>query len=161
MKIFALVIVLVALALLAMGIYFYRRAKPDMPRAPSSQDEPSDITARDVPPDAPPFGRQYRATVNIPRGPFVIEINMETSKYRGRTDRYSTVTQPNGTWILFNPNAVADKILDRELYPHVQRIADQALAMDAKYVEEQPDTFTDAAGTTWRRQTTQPNQKEQ
>jgi hypothetical protein len=61
------------------------------------------------------------------------------------------LTQSNGRWVLFEPERPADKILDREILPIVQRFCDEILALDAAYVKSDPGEFVDVRGVRWRR----------
>ena len=60
--------------------------------------------------------------------------------------------QPNGNWILFDCAAVADKVLDRDLVPEVEKdcaiVHAQALMF---WKETPPNQFTDQRGVTWRK----------
>jgi hypothetical protein len=96
--------------------------------------------------DRPEFKRVYQVAVG---DGFKVEITMRTYSF-GRCD-WSQLTQKNGKWILFDAKAVADKILDRELYPLVQAAVDQILALDRAYIATDPGEFIDDTGATWRR----------
>lgn len=95
----------------------------------------------------PQFERVYETTVG---DGFRIRVVMKTF-IGDRGDYGSTVTQKNGRYIFFQANEVADKIIDRELYPLVQAAVDEILAIDRAYMATHPSEFTDEAGVTWKR----------
>jgi hypothetical protein len=119
-------------------------AKP-MPEVDAS---PIKITLS--PDDVPKFKRSYVVTVG---DGFKVEVPMYDTYYSRleRTNLYATLTSKDGRYILFNVHAVADKILDRELYPLVQAQVDRILAMDAEFVKSRPSEFTDESGQRWQR----------
>lgn len=99
--------------------------------------------------DVPEFRRSYKTQVG---DGFTVEVTMVTSSlYLGRRDRLSQLTQKNGKYILFDARSVADKIIDRELYPLVQAVVDTILAMDAEYIASNPTEFIDETGAIWRK----------
>ncbi len=112
--------------------------------APSPQ---GDIHIEDVRQDAPEFKRLYtgkldeRARIKIDCHTF-----MRSRMFSGE------LTQPNGRWILFDPEAIADKIIDPLLVPLVQGFVDQALKLDREFLASDPVEFTDENGRRWRRQ---------
>jgi hypothetical protein len=96
--------------------------------------------------DQPEFKRDYEITVG--KG-IVVQIEMRTGVC-GRSDS-SFIKQPNGKYIGFQANAVADRIIDRELYPLVQKAVDEILLLDHEFIKSKPLEFTDETGTTWKR----------
>jgi hypothetical protein len=100
----------------------------------------------DGPNDKPKFARTYIAAVG---NGFTIKIKRYDSTYR-RFDM-SELDQVGGKWILFDADRVADKIIDRDLYPLVQAKVDAILALDKAYIDSKPDEFTDESGVTWRK----------
>lgn len=96
--------------------------------------------------DRPEFKRTYITTVG---DGFRIEVSLRTWAY-GRMDS-SMLYQKNGKWISFEVKAVADKIIDRELYPLVQSAVDEILRLDKEYMDSKPSEFTDDTGSIWRR----------
>lgn len=100
------------------------------------------------PEEPPKFKRTYRA--KLPNHA-TLTITMYTSSIIGRTDRFGELTQWNGKWILYDVHAVADKIIDRELYPLVQNLTDQALVLDRQFVQNLPKEFMDETQTIWKR----------
>lgn len=105
-----------------------------------------DIRIYPIAQDRPEFRRIYKVTVG---DGFMVEIELWSWIF-GRTDS-STVTQKNGKYISFDANAVADKIIDRELYPLVQDAVNRILAIDKAYIATKPSEFTDDQGKVWRR----------
>lgn len=101
--------------------------------------------------DPPEFERVYEAMVQTSVGRFAVKIRRYTSRFSGRTDHYGELRQGSGSYILFDPQNVADKIIDRELYPKVQAVIDRMLEMDRKFVESNPCEFTDSRGVTWQK----------
>lgn len=103
------------------------------------------VIVKNKPEDAPEWRRMYTATF---AGGFRIEVEM-ASRY-GRSDR-SFLFQPNGKLICFDLHAIADHIIDRELCPIVEALAEEILALDRAYMHGERNQFIDEKGTTWRR----------
>jgi hypothetical protein len=99
-----------------------------------------------VPNDEPQFRRGYTARID---GGFRVEMELRTSS--GRRYDSSSLYQANGKYILFDANAVADKIIDRDLYPKVQAVVDRILELDADFLASKPTRFTDENGVVWQR----------
>jgi hypothetical protein len=62
----------------------------------------------------------------------------------------SELDQSDGKWVLFDLHAPADKILDRDLIPIVERYCADILKMDDAYMGAAVE-FTDKQGHVWRR----------
>lgn len=103
------------------------------------------ISVEAVPADVPEFRRIYSATINQRAG---IKITAETF-FNRRFD--GELIQPDGRWVDFDPNAIAEKILDRELVPLVQSYVDKIKSLDRSYMDSNPSEFIDAHGVKWRR----------
>jgi hypothetical protein len=106
-------------------------------------------------PEAPPeFERKYAVSVgaHLKGGPFAVVITCWTTRSAslGRLTR-GDLTQASGSRIDFDPKRVADRIIDRDLYPIVQAAVDDILANDAAFVASNPAEYTDSNGATWRR----------
>lgn len=114
-------------------------------RLPSTRHD--DIEATLAREGAPRFERVYKTMLS---GGFEVEIKMST--YCGRRSNTSTITQRNGRWVLFDVEAVADKIIDRELCPLVEAVVARVLALDKAFMAMRPDSFVDEDGATWRRE---------
>lgn len=96
--------------------------------------------------DGPKLQRVY--TARLPRG-----CRLQVKRWTGYGGRYdvSNITQANGRWVLFDVERPADKILDRELLPDVERLCAEILRLDREFIASDPREFTDQQGHTWRR----------
>jgi hypothetical protein len=54
--------------------------------------------------------------------------------------------------MFFDPERVADKIIDPVLVAPVEALSAKILALDASWLAEAAKEYTDASGVTWRRQ---------
>ncbi len=108
------------------------------------------LRIEDKPGDRPKFERVYSAGLTNGRS---IIVKCHTS-YGG--DRYKSgeMDQPGGRWILFDPDAVADKIIDPGLVSLVQSRCDEIAKIDKAYIASAPSEFIDEGGVRWRRVTT-------
>jgi len=61
------------------------------------------------------------------------------------------MTQHNGRWIIFEPERIADKIVDPVLVPLVEQFVKEVFALDKAFTESDPSEFVDESGTTWRK----------
>jgi hypothetical protein len=95
----------------------------------------------------PRFKRKYHAALPEWR---TITVTAYTGSYG---DRYYSgeLTQPGGRWVTFDPERVADKILDRELVPLVMALCREMLHMDDAYIASNPSEYDDEMGHRWRR----------
>lgn len=105
------------------------------------------IDTKEVASDPPQFKREYRT--ELING-ITLKVTLYTTSFSDRYDM-SELDQPNGQWVLFDVKSPADKILDRELLPHVQAACEEILRIDAAYIASNPERFTDSKGTTWER----------
>jgi hypothetical protein len=96
--------------------------------------------------DRPQFMRAY--TIHLD-GHFTVSVEIGYWSL-GRRE-YSTLTQWSGKRISFELDAVADKIIDRDLYPRVQSAVDEIVALDEQFRKSRPSEFIDDAGVMWRR----------
>lgn len=113
----------------------------------TTQETPTGIQIKDLPSDRPAFKRRYNARIND-------EISMKIeikNSYGSGTFTMAELTQRNGRWVLFEPERPADKILDREVLPTIQKLCDEILQIDHAYRRSDPSEFIDEAGVTWRR----------
>lgn len=76
-----------------------------------------------------------------------IEIRMK--RYIGRLFETGSLTQPNGNWISFDPDRIAEKIIDPLLVPLVQKAVDEIHRIDAAFRNPPPAQFTDSQGRRW------------
>lgn len=108
---------------------------------------PTGIKIQEIPADRPQFKRRYTAQVNDQ-----VSLKIELyNGYGGGTYDMSELTQRNGKWVLFDAKSPADKILDREILPTVERLCEEVLQMDAAYRKSKPNEFIDKSGVKWRR----------
>lgn len=96
----------------------------------------------------PEFKREY-STALLDRG--TIEITMETSSYSSSRRSSGMLRQKDGAYLFFNPEKVADQIIDPILTPLVQIASNTILAMDKEFMDSKPNTFTDESGAKWCR----------
>jgi hypothetical protein len=59
--------------------------------------------------------------------------------------------QTDGRYVFFEPEKPADKILDRDILPIVQKRCDEIMAMDKAFRASDPDQFEDKQGNVWKR----------
>lgn len=107
----------------------------------------SGITVKDKPADRPKFERVYTAKLD---NRATIELKAMNG-YSGSRYWYGELTQPNGRWVLFDPERVAEKILDPLLVPLIQARVDEAFALDKAFIKGDPKSFIDEAGIVWRK----------
>ena len=96
--------------------------------------------------DQPQWKRSYKAAV--PRG-CTVTVSFRSYSF-GRCDS-SEIRQSNGKWVSFDVKNPADKILDRELLPDVERLCEEILRLDREFILSAPNEFTDETGTRWSR----------
>jgi hypothetical protein len=113
--------------------------------ASSDVNTPDGINIHDTANDVPEFKRVY--TIRLDNRA-TMKITMKTFLNRIMTS--GELTQPNGRWVLFEPERVADKILDPTLVPIIERYVAEIFAIDKPY-RASVSEFTDDNGTTWRK----------
>lgn len=106
------------------------------------------INIKDIPEDVPQFKREYTAQIH---GRATIEVKITIKTYNYGSSKMGELTQPNGGWVFFDPDRVAEKILDPILVPQVQAVVDQVYELDKQYRHPGPNSFKDERGTTWVR----------
>lgn len=109
-------------------------------------DKVGEIVIRGIREDRPKFARTYTASVG---DGFKVIVTMKTYTF-GRSD-WSELRQSDNRYIVFDAKRVADKIIDRELYPLVQAAVNKILEMDKQFLATHPDEYTDDTGAQWRR----------
>jgi hypothetical protein len=62
-----------------------------------------------------------------------IEIKARRSRFSRSISYTGELTQPDRRWVFFDPERVADKIIDRDLVPVVQSFCFNILAMDKEW----------------------------
>lgn len=100
------------------------------------------------PEDRPEFARTYNTTIG---NGFRLEITLKTYTFGSTRSDWSQLHQRNGKYIMFDAHAVADKIIDRELYPLVQAAVDEILRIDREFIDSKPSEFIDDTGAKWKR----------
>lgn len=120
-----------------MGIMFGK--KPLEPIA-----DPIGVKITDVPGDMPQFKRNYVAKVT---DDVTITITMKTYSY-GRQCA-GELRQSDDKYVWFDPERVADRILDHALVPLVEARIKTIFALDAEFMSSNPCQFTDEKGTKW------------
>ena len=103
------------------------------------------ITVKNIPADVPQFRREYSCGVGD------IKVKITTRSFMGNAMYSGELDQADGKWVLFDPVSPADKILDRELLPGVQKICRQVLEADRAFRAATPAEFSDESGAIWRR----------
>ena len=90
------------------------------------------------PEDAPRFKRLYNVKLNNSAS---MTITIYTL-WKGRRTRSGELTQPNGRWVLFDPDAVAEKILDPLLVPLIEQWVKKIYALDDEFTRSSPSFET-------------------
>jgi hypothetical protein len=107
---------------------------------------PSGVVMEMVRNEEPEFKRIYLYKID-PR--CLAKLTARTSLGSRRYD--GELTQPNGRRILFDPEAIADKILDPVLVPLVEKFCNEALFQDGTFMGSKPQEFIDNRGVCWVR----------
>lgn len=107
----------------------------------------SEILIKEIREDKPEFKREYSVKLD---GRAALEVEIYSRSYGGRSI-WGTLTQPNGKYVLFRPEEIADKIIDPMLVPLVQKYCDRILAADRHFRDSEPQTFVDKTGQKWAR----------
>jgi hypothetical protein len=106
----------------------------------------SGLHVENVRADKPEFKRLY--TVQLNQRAFM-KVDIHTSL--GHRWTSGELSQPNGRWILFEPERVADKILDPVLVPIIERYVAEIFALDKTFMASNPGEYIDDGGCRWRR----------
>jgi hypothetical protein len=110
-----------------------------------------EIQVKNIPNDAPSFKREYKKALTNGR---TITIKMRRGVFGGRYSN-AQIRQENGSWVTFDVERIADKILDRQLVPLVQDAVKEILRMDADFIKSNPSEFVDETGQRWLKQVPQ------
>lgn len=106
------------------------------------------IDIKDVPEDRPKFKKEYTGVLS---NNAKIKVTAKSGYYRSSRYWSGELTQPNGRWVLFDPERVADKILDPQLVPLIDAFISAAMELDTAFVKSKPDTFTDEDRNIWKK----------
>lgn len=104
------------------------------------------IKITDIPEDAPDFKREYRGA--LANG---IQVRVTAYQWTLGVMLSGELTQKNGRWVLFDPERVADRILDPALVPLVNEFCQEAIRLDKAFRASAPKSFVDEKGFTWTR----------
>jgi hypothetical protein len=85
------------------------------------------VASKSFPEEQPRFKREYSA--KIIRG---IQVKITADRGYGAVRYNGELTQRDGKWVLFDPDRIADKIIDPVLLPEVTKVVDQMVAADKK-----------------------------
>lgn len=124
----------------------WRETKSPYTVPPGMDDQRPKIEVESIREGAPQFERRYKVDVS---GRKMI-IKIYCSRYCGIT-RSGELVQSNGRWVLFDPERVADKILDPVLVPLIEQCLAEIFALDKTFRSSNPNEFVDSAGQKWRR----------
>lgn len=105
------------------------------------------VKVKSIREDRPMFGREY----SMPLDHRSVKVTARSSSGLGRW-LSGELTQSNGRWVLFDPDAIADKILDPALVPLVEKACREIMAIDDEFMASRPRSFVDEGGVTWVRQ---------
>lgn len=105
----------------------------------------STISVRDCRESPPEFEREY--TCRLTRD-VSVTITMETFFDR---EASGILNQSDGRWVLFDPDQVADEILDPAILPKVEMVCRTVAEMDRQFMRTRADEFTDENGARWKR----------
>ncbi len=104
------------------------------------------VHVTDVPEDVPQFKRNYVAAVT---DDVTITITMKTYSY-GRQSA-GELRQSDNKYVWFDPERVADRILDHTLVPLIEDRIKAIFTLDREFIKSNPCQFTDEKGTKWCR----------
>lgn len=111
---------------------------------------PFNVTVKNVPAAVPKMERHYTAKLSDDA---VIDVTIFTWGLSwSPLYKSAKLTQPNGNMIYFDPDKIAEKIIDHDLVPLVQAAVGQIYELDAPYRENGgPTEFVDEKGAVWRK----------
>lgn len=96
--------------------------------------------------EAPRFARSYKTSLTS----YVTCEIIAKYGYYGRGREFGgMLRESGGEWVIFDPQNIARKIIDRNLVPLVSEFVRIVQALDAEFVRTQADHFTDKRGQTW------------
>ena len=160
MKIF-FVIVIIGAAAIALALFIGFNKRPRTLDAAPTQTQEVAIPEESIPvagtqgptyavedtrADIPTFQRTYTAKINRE-----VSIKVTIKWAYSSLMKSGELDQLDGKWILFDPDAPADKILDRDILPPIKKVLAEIISADSTWRAARPDQFTDEGGATWRR----------
>lgn len=107
----------------------------------------SEIRTRQTNESVPTFKRSYEAVLDHRA---TAKVTFKTSGYFGRTST-GFLTQPGGKYVFFDPEAIADRIIDPTLVSLVEAFVEEVKKMDRQFILENCSRFTDEKGVVWVR----------
>lgn len=108
----------------------------------------NNIKVEDMRDDVPAFRREYTVKVD---GRFDLKITAANAYSVGDRLYLGTVTQSDGSYIIFHAESIATDILNKQLAQEVQSYTDQIIEADKKYMKNEAFMFEDKEGTVWIR----------
>lgn len=103
------------------------------------------VTVKDKRNDRPRFQREYTVTVSLGRK---VQLTFDSYLSR-RSDGF--LYQANGKRLIFDPDRIAEQILDPVLVPEVEAAVKTIQAMDKAFMDSKPSSYTDEDGVKWCR----------
>ena len=106
------------------------------------------IKIDDIRDDAPEFGKTYAGKLsNNAR----VELTARCWFSWERRSWTGSLTQPNGNSISFDPDRIADKIIDPVLVPLVKAFVDASKQLDAEFMNGPLNSLVDNKGGIWKK----------
>jgi hypothetical protein len=102
------------------------------------------VKVTEVPEDMPQFKRNYVAQVT---DDVKITITMKTYSF-GRQSA-GELRQSDDKYVWFDPERVADRILDHTLVPLIEERIKAIFSLDKEFMNSNPCQYTDEKGTKW------------
>lgn len=145
---FKLLLVMVLVAAACLAIFLYACCAPVQTQEhPSPMNITNQYAVEVHREDAPKFKRTYSRRIHE-RATIYVSARNWMPGWRP-VDYSGELRQPNGKWVLFDPESIADKILDRELVPLVEAAVKEIIALDKAFRASKPSEFVDENGTKW------------
>ena len=104
------------------------------------------INVKDIREEKPRFKREYETKLDQRA-----ECLVTAQTFCGHRSFSGQLTQPNGRWVLFDPDRIADKILDSALVPLTEMFCQEVRKLDHLFIKSNPASFTDESGARWER----------
>ena len=114
----------------------------------TTETTPSGVQVKDLPNDSPQFKREYRVKIS---DAVSMKVTIHNYGWSSGISINGELNQSNGRWVLFEPERPADKILDRNILPNVEKFCQEILAMDRAFRKNEPNEFVDKTGVRWWR----------